>query len=52
MRRRNLEKASAFWKAAITKRVVRRGYEHKPVDDEKVKREAEAARELMKDMTR
>lgn len=29
--------------------VVRRGYEHRPVDIEKVKREAVEARELMKE---
>lgn len=30
---------------------VLRGYEHTPVDEGKVKREAEEARELMKEMT-
>ncbi len=51
MRRRNLDRASRFWKASLEKKVVRRGYTHTPVDEDKVKREAEAARELMKELT-
>lgn len=51
MRRRNIERAAAYWKASLQKRAVQRGYAHAPVDEAKVKREAEAARELMKEMS-